>query len=261
MKRSMNYYKVMLVMLVALQALFFDSSDILPISKSKEESKIAKEYDYVFTVELPPVVVADVEPESEPETLACVETEIITNELEVVCVSPHLKQDLVCMAPEYVTVMSVGDFEVLSIDPNSSTKYNEDCPTTTNIDPNYKGQVVSVTGANRQLLEALVFGEAGGEGFYGQALVAQAIRDTMLMDDISSISKIISKYKYSGRTDLGTSDSVKDAVSFIFDEGNYVVQHRIIYFYAPKYCSSSFHESQEFVLQHKGHRFFDDITK
>lgn len=127
-------------------------------------------------------------------------------------------------------------------------------------DANYNGQSVKLTKYNRDLLERLVFGEAGGEGFVGAVLVAQAVRDTMVMNDIYDTAKIIKRYSYSGSTRKGTSDMVKKAVAYVFDEGGYAVKHRVIYFYAPGLCKSSFHESQKFIIEWKGHRFFDEVA-
>ncbi|MDD5934504.1 MAG: hypothetical protein PUC65_02900 [Clostridiales bacterium] len=125
-------------------------------------------------------------------------------------------------------------------------------------DKSYTGKTLKITGKNRELLEALVYGEAGGEGFIGQCLVAQAIRDTMIEENEKSVKKIIRMYQYAGKTCNGTSQEVKDAVKFIFDDGGYAVQHRIVFFYAPKICRSKFHEKQKFVIEWKGHRFFDN---
>ncbi len=126
-------------------------------------------------------------------------------------------------------------------------------------DDTYQGQPVKLTKYNRDLVERLVFGEAGGEGFVGAVLVAQTIRDTMLMNDIYDTAKIIKMYAYSGSTRKGTSDTVKRAVSYVFDGGGYAVKHRLIYFYAPALCKSSFHESQKFIIEWKGHKFFDEV--
>ena len=49
---------------------------------------------------------------------------------------------------------------------------------------------------------------------------------------------------------------LKQAVSFIFN-GGYAVKHRILYFYAPAFVNSEWHETQKFVVEHGGHRFFD----
>lgn len=126
-----------------------------------------------------------------------------------------------------------------------------------NPDKNYQGVKLDV-GNERELLERIVMGEAGGEGFLGQALVAQCIRDALVYKDIDSVQDVITKMKYSGSLDKKPTEEVKQAVSYIFDEGKNAVQHRILYFYAPKIVKSKFHESQNYIYSHKGHKFFDE---
>lgn len=126
-----------------------------------------------------------------------------------------------------------------------------------NPDKNYQGVKLDV-GNERELLERIVMGEAGGEGFLGQALVAQCIRDALVYKDIDSVQDVITKMKYSGSLDKKPTEEVKRAVSYIFDEGKNAVQHRILYFYAPKIVKSKFHESQNYIYSHKGHKFFDE---
>lgn len=126
------------------------------------------------------------------------------------------------------------------------------------INYHYKAEPIAITGGNREILEALVFGEAGGEDFVGQCLVAQCIRDTMVQMKTTDVTEIIKKFKYAGNTNKGTSQSCKDAVAFIFDNGGYVVRQRIIYFYAPNLVRSKWHETQDFVIEWGCHRFFDD---
>ena len=126
-----------------------------------------------------------------------------------------------------------------------------------NPDRNYQGVKLDV-GNERGLLERIVMGEAGGEGFLGQALVAQCIRDALVYKDIDSVQDVITKMKYSGSLDKKPTEEVKRAVSYIFDEGKNAVQHRILYFYAPKIVKSKFHESQNYIYSHKGHKFFDE---
>ena len=129
-----------------------------------------------------------------------------------------------------------------------------------NPDPEYTNKVVSINGNNRDNLERLVMGEAGGEGFEGAALVAQAIKDTMLLEDNYDVKWIKKEYKYSASLNKEPNEDVINAVKFIFDDGGYVVKHRLIYFYAPRWVKnnwSRFHESQNFIIQHKGHKFFD----
>lgn len=126
-----------------------------------------------------------------------------------------------------------------------------------NPDPDYNGQVVVLDEQNRNLLERLVMGEAGGEGVEGAALVAQCLHDTMIKDNNYDVASIIVGYKYTGRTDREPNENVKEAVSIVFDQGGYAVKHRIIYFYAPALCVSSWHETQNFIIEYGGHRVFD----
>ena len=49
---------------------------------------------------------------------------------------------------------------------------------------------------------------------------------------------------------------VKDAVAAVFDRGETVVDEPILYFYNPALVPSDFYESQIFVIEEGGHRFF-----
>lgn len=117
----------------------------------------------------------------------------------------------------------------------------------------------TVTGADRDLLERLVYGEAGNQGPVGIALVAQCIRDAMLYEGFDSVAEVRTKFQYAGSIYRGTSDLVKEVVAYIFDEGGYAVEHPILYFYAPRNgepTQDGFHETQVFVVQYNRSRFF-----
>lgn len=126
------------------------------------------------------------------------------------------------------------------------------------VDEGYTGVAVQLTESDRDLLERLVMGEAGAEGYEGAALVAQALRDTMVYKGFNSIEEIRVNLKYSGSINKEPNQDVKNAVAYIFDEGGMAVKHTIFYFYAPKLVKSSFHESQLFIVEYKGHRFFSN---
>ena len=126
-----------------------------------------------------------------------------------------------------------------------------------NPDESYVGYSITLTDYDRDILERLVMGEAGGEGFIGCCLVAQAIRDTMIADGYKSVDSLRKSMGYYGSLYNTPNQDALNAVKFIFDEGGAAVQHSIIYFYAPAICVSGFHESQEFVVAHNSHRFFD----
>lgn len=126
-----------------------------------------------------------------------------------------------------------------------------------NPDENYTGRAIEVTGSDRDILERLVQGEAGNQGFIGAALVAQCIRDMYVTGGFTSVDSVRRNCGYSGSLKVEPSQTVKDAVSYIFDQGGYAVKHRILYFYAPKYSAGSFHNTQNNIINYKDHRFFD----
>lgn len=126
-----------------------------------------------------------------------------------------------------------------------------------NPDESYVSYSVELSDYDRDVLEHLVMGEAGGQGYIGCCLVAQAIKDTLINDGYSSVDAVRTGNGYAASLDNVPNQDVLDAIEYVFDNGGAAVQHRIIYFYAPSICESAFHESQNFVVSHGGHRFFD----
>lgn len=123
-------------------------------------------------------------------------------------------------------------------------------------DNSYNGTIVKLSKNDRYILEHLVMGEAGNQGYIGASLVAQAIRDTMVYKNIKTVEEVRISHKYSGRIDIEPNKDVIDACKFIFDEGGCAVRSKLFYFYAPGVVKSKWHESQNFVVEYKGHRFF-----
>lgn len=62
-------------------------------------------------------------------------------------------------------------------------------------------------------------------------------------------------YQYAKPAKVATQ-SVKDAVAAVFDAGDTVTTEPILFFYAPRRTVSKWHESQRFVIEIGGHRFF-----
>lgn len=122
------------------------------------------------------------------------------------------------------------------------------------VDPSYTPTHVSLSAYDRAKTERLVMGEGGIMGYEGCALIAQSIRDAMVRSGTTSIDQIISEYQYFGSTAFEPNQDVKDAVSFIFDQDGVAIQHRVMCFYIG---SSAWHETQTFLYQIGGVRFFD----
>jgi spore germination cell wall hydrolase CwlJ-like protein len=112
----------------------------------------------------------------------------------------------------------------------------------------------NLTETERDLVERVVMAESGGESYKGQMLVAQCILNACEIDGIRP-AEVIRKYVYA-KARPEPSDSVKRAVSAVFDKGEQVTDEPIVYFYAPALVRSEFHESQRFVLAEGNHKFF-----
>lgn len=112
----------------------------------------------------------------------------------------------------------------------------------------------ALTDAERDLVERVVMAEAGGESFEGQMLVAQCILNAAEKTGTAP-SEVVTTYQYTSRRPDPTQ-SVKDAVVAVFDSGETVTDELILYFYNPAIVTSTWHESQIFVTEVGGHRFF-----
>ncbi|MCH5201764.1 MAG: hypothetical protein J1F17_01025 [Oscillospiraceae bacterium] len=128
-----------------------------------------------------------------------------------------------------------------------------------NPDPNYayNGKTVKMTEKDLDIAGRLIMGEAGTMGFYGCCLVAQAIRDTYYYGHFDSVNAVRKGYGYDGSIKHKPNAAAQKAVKYILQEGHSAIQHRILYFYNPRLCSSSFHENHNYLLTYKDVRFFD----
>lgn len=115
----------------------------------------------------------------------------------------------------------------------------------------------ALTVSERDIVERVVMAEAGGEGFDGQRLVAQCILNTAEAMDMRPDEVVTAPNQYASPAEHA-SEMVMDAVSAVFDDGDMVTDEPIRWFYAPKYVYSAWHESKEFVLEHRAHRFFKE---
>lgn len=111
-----------------------------------------------------------------------------------------------------------------------------------------------LTDSERDIVERVVMGEAGGESFEGQMAVAQCILNGAEKTD-KAPSEVVVIYKYTkARPD--PTRSVREAVAAVFDRGESATAEPILYFYNPARVTSTWHESQIFVVEIGGHRFF-----
>ncbi len=136
-------------------------------------------------------------------------------------------------------------------------------------DPNYKSPTFrnwagrDLTAAERAHLEDIITGEFC-ESEVGSILIAQCIRDALVYGDEicpdlgDNVLKVASRLGYDGFSGTGqTCENAKNAVRYVFDEGNCGVKHRILLMYNPELQSSSWHEERRYVLTFESVRFFD----
>ena len=125
----------------------------------------------------------------------------------------------------------------------------------------YDNPFYPITEDDRYVIECIVAGEAKGEPTEGKMAVAQCLFDAMAKDGLSA-SDVRKKYQYSGWDDeLQNSNpncwaEVCEAVSRVFDDGEFVSENPILYFYAPELVYSSWHESLNHAVTIGGHKFF-----
>jgi hypothetical protein len=111
-----------------------------------------------------------------------------------------------------------------------------------------------LTPEERAEIEMTVMAEAGGECWEGQLAVAQCILNAAELEGIRP-TEVLTEYKYTSRR-IEPSESVREAVSAVFDRGEVITSEPITLFYAPAIVYSKWHEAQEFVIELGGHRFF-----
>lgn len=208
----------------------------------------------------------------------------------IVIPSISLVQNVAAVSDDQKTTLNVGDADIINnavvaeteqettkatqpatekaTEPETEPEVEETEPVveeTEAVEEETEAEEISYTSAghielsdyDRTLLEGLVMGEAGGYGYEGSALVAQAIHDSMIESGTTSVEAIASEYQYDASMCNEPTSAVKEAVSFIFDCDGRAVDHRILYFYASDIVSSDWHESQNFVTSCGSIRFFD----
>lgn len=115
----------------------------------------------------------------------------------------------------------------------------------------------------RLYIECMVAGEVGGESYDAMLAVSQCIYNAMLKHDYTP-EEVRINYQYAGWKSMDAlaaestdaADNVRRAVSQIFDDEDFITDEPILYFYAPAYGRSDWHESQKFIFEIGATKFF-----
>lgn len=116
--------------------------------------------------------------------------------------------------------------------------------------------LIHLTDSERHVVESIVAGESGNQPFVGKKLVAQAIYNGMLRDNMSP-SQVRKQYSYDGYKDIdefekeclkayGTTnaaDECRQAVKEIFDNYSMPTDDFVLFFYAPAHSKGTWHEN------------------
>lgn len=125
-----------------------------------------------------------------------------------------------------------------------------------NPDYDYNPPTIFLTDDDRELIAKTVMREFGDGGYTACCLQAQAFRDAMVYSHASA-ADTYHYFQYDAYPLIEEpSSECYEAVDFIFG-GNMAVPHRVLCMYSPEYVYSAWHESQTFVVEYNGIRFFD----
>lgn len=116
--------------------------------------------------------------------------------------------------------------------------------------------LIHLTDSERHVVESIVAGESGNQPFVGKKLVAQAVYNAMLRDNMSP-SQVRKQYSYDGYKDIdefekeclkaygntNAADECRQAVKEIFDNYSMPTDDFVLFFYAPAHSKGTWHEN------------------
>lgn len=116
--------------------------------------------------------------------------------------------------------------------------------------------LIHLTDSERHVVESIVAGESGNQPFVGKKLVAQAVYNGMLRDNMSP-SQVRKQYSYDGYKDIdefekeclkaygntSAADECRQAVKEIFDDYSMPTDDFVLFFYAPAHSKGTWHEN------------------
>lgn len=144
-----------------------------------------------------------------------------------------------------------SDMSVQYSKPNSEPEHTE--PKTSTYRYAY---LIHLTDSERHVVESIVAGESGNQPFVGKKLVAQAVYNGMLRDNMSP-SQVRKQYSYDGYKDIdefekeclkaygntNAADECRQAVKEIFDNCSMPTDDFVLFFYAPAHSKGTWHEN------------------
>lgn len=112
-----------------------------------------------------------------------------------------------------------------------------------------------LTESERNTICRIAMGEARGEPYEGQMMVAQAILDGWRREG-GDLKNYLWVYHVYVTWDGEVSNGVAQAVSAVFDDGQRVTEEKADLWYAYKTTKSPWHEKQKYITTIGNHKFF-----
>lgn len=114
-----------------------------------------------------------------------------------------------------------------------------------------------LTEDERREIERIVASEGGYCEYRFQALVAQCILNGAERDNVRP-SELFARGDFYITHNVEPTEVTKQAVSDVFDKGEFQTAERVMYYYNPDYGFSSAHEAKRYVLTCCGCSFFTE---
>lgn len=115
----------------------------------------------------------------------------------------------------------------------------------------------AISDEERREIERIVASEGGYCEYRFQALVAQCILNGAERDNVRP-SELFARGDFYITHNVEPTEVTKQAVSDVFDKGEFQTAERVMYYYNPDYGFSSAHEAKRYVLTCCGCRFFTE---
>ena len=264
-KSKSKVFSFVAVVIVIAVMMIIPTTTLAPGVEAYEKVNAVSVSEESVIIETTPTDVTDTEPTTQPEkekeeettveeTVATESVEETIDSTESVCTYVQEVDKTVCTTE--ATESTTEEIKEIQASTANDDYANQNgfLISVDKPDKNYSPKLVKLSAYDRNKIERLVMGEAGSLGYTGSALVAQAIRDAMNRSNTTSIDTIISSYRYYAPTCKEPNQTVKDAVSYIFDDNGSAVQHRILCFNNTK---GGWHETQKFIVAYGNVRFYD----
>ena len=154
-------------------------------------------------------------------------------------------------------IYNFSDMSVQYSKPNSEPEQNSSSLEQTEPKSTYRyAYLIHLTDSERHVVESIVAGESGNQPFVGKKLVAQAVYNGMLRDNMSP-SQVRKQYSYDGYKDIdefekeclkaygntNAADECRQAVKEIFDDYSMPTDDFVLFFYAPAHSKGTWHEN------------------